>query len=108
MNSAENLELIVFAETCSGAWFWIEYVVPIRIGWTIHWPPTDGAVIDYPDGHESVKTTLHVVMSEGATGSALCLSQPFQKHAAPKIIADILRVGSNPALRSYILTHRMP
>ena len=69
VDSAENLELIVFAETCSGAWFWIEYVIPIRIGWTIRRPPTDGTVVDLSDRKQSVQSGLHVVVVEHAFAS---------------------------------------
>ena len=79
VDSAEDLELVVFAQTSSGAWFWIEYFIPISIGWTIRRPPTDGTVVDLSDRKQSVQSALHVVVVEHALATNVSLAVPFKK-----------------------------
>ena len=98
VDSAENLELIVFAETCSGAWFWIEYVIPTLIGWTIRRPPTDGTVVDLSDRKQSVQSALHVVVVEHAFASNVSLAMPFKKQCLPEVSAwrFVVEVADRP------------
>ena len=104
VDSAENLELIVFAETCSGAWFWIEYVIPIRIGWTIRRPPTDGTMVDLSDRKQSVQSGFHVVVVEHTFASNVSLAMPFKKQCLPEVPAWRLVVEVADRLRNGIVS----
>ena len=86
VDRAEDLELVVVVETRSGAWFGIEYLIPIRIGWTIRRPPTDGTVVDLSDRKQSIQSGLHVVVVERAFASNVSLAMPFKKQCLPEVL----------------------
>ena len=55
VDGAEDLELLVLVEPCSGAPTRIEGAVPLDIGRAISRPPTDGSMVDIGDSEEAAQ-----------------------------------------------------